>query len=427
MTHELTAVAVHRRFLVLTALRWLPVGLMVPVLVLLPLDRGLSLTEIGIAVSLQGVVVMALELPTGGLADSVGRQKVLVLAGVVGIASVLLIFLADDVAGFAVAYALQGVYRALDSGPLEAWYVDASLAADEHAAIEKGLSGAGVMLGVAIAAGAIGSGGLIALGDLGPVSALSVPVLVSLVLQVAGLVAVVALMTERRPAGGRGAVLRAARNTPRTIAAGVRLLRHSPVLLAIVAVELFWGFSATTYEALPPVRLEELTGDIEVAAALTGPAASAAWLVSAAGAAVMPWVGRRLGIAPAAALLRVLQGATVALMGLLGGVVGVLVAYLACYATHGASNPAHMTLLHRQVDGPVRATAVSMNSMVSQPAGALGTLILTGLADRFSVSVAMYVGAVVLAVAAPLYLPAWWQERERRAARSDAPTAAGTG
>lgn len=419
MTAELTAGAVHRRFLVLTALRWLPVGLMVPALVLLPLDRGLSLTEIGLAVSLQGLVVMVLELPTGGLADSVGRKRVLVLAGVVGIASVLLIYLAHDVAGFAVAYALQGVYRALDSGPLEAWYVDASLAADEHAAIDKGLSGAGVTLGVAIAVGAIGSGGLIALGDLGPVSSLAVPVLASLVVQAAGLVAVVALMTEQRPAAGRGAVLRAALDTPRTIADGVRLLRHSPVLLAIVAVELFWGFSATTYEALPPVRLEELTGDIELAAVITGPAASAAWLASAAGAALMPWVGRRLGIAPAAALLRVLQGVTVALMGVLGGVVGVLVAYLACYAVHGASNPAHMTLLHRQVQGPLRATAVSMNSMVSQPAGALGTIVLTGLADAFSVSLALYVGGVVLALAAPLYLPAWRQERERRAVTPD--------
>ncbi|MGH3455600.1 MAG: hypothetical protein ACRDP2_14350, partial [Nocardioidaceae bacterium] len=72
-----------------------------------------------------------------------------------------------------------------------------------------------------------------------------------------------------------------------------------------------------------------------------------------------------------------------------------------------------MTLLHRQVTGGVRATVVSLNSMVGQPAGALGAIALTSLAGVTSVSTAMYVGAVVLAVAAPLYLPAWRQSRSR--------------
>ena len=94
-------------------------------------------------------------------------------------------------------------------------------------------------------------------------------------------------------------------------------------------------------------------------------------------------------------------------MGLLAGPVGVLIAYLACYAVHGASNPLHMGLLHRQVDGPYRTSVISLNSMMAQPAGALGAVVLTALADATSVSTAMLVGAVVLAVAAPLYLPAW--------------------
>ena len=76
---------------------------------------------------------------------------------------------------------------------------------------------------------------------------------------------------------------------------------------------------------------------------------------------------RWLGAAPAAALLRILQGVTVVGMGLLAGPVGVLVAYLACYAVHGASNPLHMGLLHRQVDGPYRTSVISLNSMMASP------------------------------------------------------------
>ena len=78
--------------------------------------------------------MLALELPTGGLSDSWGRRPVLLLSHVVGIASLALLVFADSFAEFLVVWALQGVYRALDSGPLEAWYVDATLAADPQRA-----------------------------------------------------------------------------------------------------------------------------------------------------------------------------------------------------------------------------------------------------------------------------------------------------
>jgi predicted MFS family arabinose efflux permease len=93
----------------------------------------------------------------------------------------------------------------------------------------------------------------------------------------------------------------------------------------------------------------------------------------------------------------------------------VISAYLACYLTHGASNPLHMTLLHRQVDGPHRTTILSMNSMVSQPAGAIGAIVLAALADGTSLTTAMVVGGIACAAAAPLYIPAWRAEKRRQA------------
>jgi MFS family permease len=415
---ESEAAQVSRRFLVLTALRWAPVGLMMPVLVLLPLDRGLTLSQLGLVVAAQGLVVLLLELPTGGMADSLGRRPVLVTAGVVGILSTLLMLLAQGMAGFALAFALQGVYRALDSGPLEAWYVDATHAArpdraEADAEVARGLSRAGAALGVAIAAGALGGAGLVALGDLGRLDALAVPLVAALVLQAAGLMGVLALMTEVRRRE-RGAARDAVRAAPRTIGSGLRLLRTSPVLLAVVAAELTWGFGSAGYEGLVPVRLTEILDDPASAAVVMGPAGAAAWLLSAAGAASLPLLSRRIGIAPSAALLRVLQGAAVAMMGLFAGVVGVAAAFLVSYAAHGAANPAHMALLHREVHGSVRATAVSVNSLVAQAAGAVGAITLTAVADRTSAGAAMFVAAAVLAAGAPLYLPAWRQERRLR-------------
>ena len=402
------------RYLTLIALRWLPTGLLIPVFVLLPLSRGLSLSEIGIVFAVQGFVVMALELPTGGLSDSLGRRPVLILASFLSLLSLGLIFVADSVAMFAAAMFLQGIYRALDSGPLEAWYVDATLAADPDARIEAGLGAGTTVLSLAIASGALLSGGIIARDPFDGIDGLAVPVLVALGFHVLGLIAIVALMREVRTARGPRAVASSVAAVPGVIREGLRLLRSSRVLLALIGVEIFWGFSMITFEGLFPIRLAEVLGDTDNAAAVMGPVASAAWFASAAGAAVIETVSRRIGVPRSAAVLRILQGLAIVGMGVLAGPLGVVIAYLACYVTHGASNPMHTTLLHRQVDGPHRTTVLSMNSMMSQPAGAIGAIVLAALADGTSVTTAMVVGGIVCAAAAPLYIPAWRAERSRR-------------
>lgn len=398
-----------RRFLVLAALRWLSVGFLIPVFVLLPLDRGLTLAQIGLAASMQGWVVFALELPTGGVADSIGRRPVQAVAVVVGTTSMGLFLVADSLAAFALVFALQGVYRALDSGPLESWYVDAAQAANPAARIDRGMSFYGTVVSLAIAAGSVSAGGLIVWDPSSRIDALALPVVASLAVHVVSLVAVLALMTEppRHDAAG---LLASVRAVPRTVASGVRLLRGSQALMALVALELLWGLGVGTYESLLPVRLAEVTSGAEAAAAITGPAATAAWVASAAGSAALPWVGRRVGLANAGVLARMLLGVTVVLMGVFGGLAGVLMVYLACYASHGVMGAAHDTLLHRNATSEVRATVVSLNSMFAQPAGALGLICLTALADGVSVSVAMWVGGAILAVAAPLY---WLAGRER--------------
>ncbi|HEU4347466.1 MAG TPA: MFS transporter [Actinoplanes sp.] len=400
----LTPAQAQRRFLLLHGMRWLPVGLMIPVLVLLPLERGLTLAQYGSVAAIQGIVVMILELPTGGLTDAIGRRPVLLLASLLNLASMTVLTFANSVAMFALMYLLQGIYRALDSGPLESWYVDHALAADAEADIETGLSRGGVVSGVAIAGGALLGGGLVALGPIGGFSALTVPVLVSLVWQILSLIAVATLMTEERPGRGLGALVASVRGVPAAIGGAVGLLRRSRIIVALVAVEAFWGFGMVCFEGLMPVRLTEVVGRPEHASALMGPVGSAAWLASAVGAALIPLAVRRIGAPWTGAVLRIAQGVTVVGMALFAGPVGVIAAYLVCYTVHGAANPVHSGLLHRQVEGPYRASLISLNSMVSQPAGALGLVVLTGIASHAGTPRAMLAGAVVLAVAAPLYL-----------------------
>lgn len=413
MTQALTVRQIRHRYLILLSLRWLAVGLIIPIQVLLPLQRGLSIFQLGLVMSIQGFVVLLLELPTGGLTDSWGRKPVLLLAAVVGLLASTLYLFAHSPVAFGVAAALMGVFRALDSGPLEAWYVDATHQLEPDYPIERGLSAGNAALSIAIGAGSALASPLIALDIFPGMESLAVPVVAGLGIQLVLLPITIALMTNLSPAGGRPSALAAVRVVPKLIGDGLRLLRSSRVLLALVLVEVLWGFGMPAFESLTPIRLADLLGSQETAAAVIGPAGSIAWLASAAGSALALMLTRWWGVARSALLLRIVQGATVVTMGLVGGPVGLLTAFLACYLVHGPSNALHSTLLHRQVGPENRATVVSINSMASQPAASIGTIVLTAIAGGGgeSLQTAFLVAGVVIAAAAPLYLPALRADR----------------
>jgi hypothetical protein len=103
-------------------------------------------------------------------------------------------------------------------------------------------------------------------------------------------------------------------------------------------------------------------------------------------------------------VLRIVQGATVAAMGLSGGPVGVVIGLLATYAVHSAAGAIYETLLHERVGAEHRATVLSLSSMAMHPGASVGLVVLGAVATDASPGIAMIVGGVVLALAAPLFL-----------------------
>ncbi|PRB03973.1 MFS transporter [Microbacterium sp. MYb64] len=413
--------AAQRRLLLLTALRWLPVGVTLGVTVLLPLERGLSIAEVGSILAIQGFVALALELPTGALSDTLGRRPVLAASGVLAVAASVLFLLADSYALFAVSLLLQGIFRVLDSGSLEAWFVDAVHEHDPQAEVAHSLAKAGTVLGVAIAGGALLGGLLVAWHPLSALSALVLPLIVAIGLYAGYTVLVVVLVRDTpregaAPAHALPTMLHAARQTPRTIVDGLRRAATSRVLAGLVLVEVFWSVAMIGFETLTPVQLEGMLGGEAAAAAVFGPASAAAWGLFAVGSLLASRLSGVIGVTWTAILSRILNGAFVVVMGLSSGVVGLLIGYGLTYLAHGAAGPMHSALLHREADRSTRATVLSLNSMVSGGAYSIGLLVLTAFAGATSAATATVVAGAFSILGAACYLPALRQERSRRAA-----------
>ena len=387
-----------RRLVVLTALHWFPVGLTTPVMVLLAQERGLSLADVGLLFTVYGALLTALELPTGGLADVIGRKPVLVAAALLHIASSLAFAAAQGMGGFLGAICLMGVGRALLSGPLEAWYVDAVHAADPRADVAPGLSKQSAADGAGLALGALLGGALPAL--LG--GSLAAPFVVAAAVDLVYLGVLLRLMVEvRAPRQGslRAELVKGARAVPATVSAAVRLAVFDGPLRVVLLLTAVGGVAIVSFELLGPPRFADLAGGREEGAAVLGVVQAVSFAAAGAGALLAPSLRRLLGGSTrwTCALLAVLGGAGVAAFGATTAVAlaaGVMSAY---YVAHAAQWPLLSAVLHGRVTAAERATAVSSMSLAMTLGGMLGNLVLPRLADALGLRGAFFaVGGLVL-------------------------------
>ncbi len=416
--------AARRVFLTLTWTRWFPVGLVVGLTTLLPLERGLTIAEALTASSLAGFVVFALELPTSGFTDALGRRPVYIAAAVVNVAASSVYLWAHAFWAFALAAVLTGVFRALDSGPLEAWYVDTVHGHSPDADVDRGLSLQGMLLGGGIASGALVSGGLVWWHPMTSQPALFLPFALAVALNIGHVIVVLVLLREPSGHVDATAVQRAARSAaeaPAVIRDGLRLLRTNRILRGVITVEIFWSVAMVVFETFQPIRLAELVGGEARAGAIMGPVAAAGWGVFAGGSALAGALSPRIGVVRTAILSRVLNGLGAVVMGLVAGPVALVAAYLVTYGLHGTAGPMHATLLHREAHAHNRATVLSMNSMVAFAAFSVAAPTLGLLADAVSTQAAMVLAGAVSVLGAVFYLPA---RRHERATRAGIPTTA---
>lgn len=80
------------------SLHWFILGVTLPVTALLLLEKGLDLFQLGVMLAVySGTVVV--ELPTGGLADAVGRKKVYLLSQAARVCSALVLLVSRNLVG----------------------------------------------------------------------------------------------------------------------------------------------------------------------------------------------------------------------------------------------------------------------------------------------------------------------------------------
>lgn len=360
----------RRRFALLTFLRWLPIGLQLPLMVLLGDARGLSLATIGIVFLAYTLTCAALELPTGALADVVGRRAVLVASGLLFVLSAGAMAAAQTPEMFVVAAVLGGAARALDSGPLEAWYVDAARAADPGCDLKPGLSDAGVAGALGIGVGSLAAGAVVTVLPLGELPYV-VAYLASAGVGVVGLALVVGWVREPARTGERPSLRAVLADVPRTVDRGAALVARGRVLRRLSVRVVVVGVTLVTCELLSPLSFAGSLGAGGYAVLLT-----VAFLGAALGARLGPALARAVGGTGRGLLVATALAGT-ALCGLaLPGPWWPAVAYVLVYTALGLDDPLVGELLHEETSAAERSTVLSVQSLLQKGGGVAANVTL---------------------------------------------------
>jgi DHA1 family quinolone resistance protein-like MFS transporter len=99
-------------------------GLLAPVLSLIILDKGGSISSLSIVLGLYAFTVIVLELPSGIFADVFGRKKSFCSSIIISMISIIILLFSKNIIFICIAMMVYGLSRALSSGSFDALFID---------------------------------------------------------------------------------------------------------------------------------------------------------------------------------------------------------------------------------------------------------------------------------------------------------------
>jgi MFS family permease len=376
---------------------------------------GLTLFEVMLVNTAFLVAQMICEVPTGVIADTIGRKASYLLSIATIIVSTLLYVLTPlmgwGIWGFTLASLLIGLGFTFQTGAVDAWMVDALDAAGWVGPKDRVFAWGQMSIGAAMIMGSLLG------GFLGQIN-LVIPYLVRAAILVLAFILVLFLVHDE---GFEPRPLRAStfgHEARRILVAGTRYGWNSPIIRPLMYVSAVTGVAGMfVFYSWQPLVLGYLGNNSAVW--VLGVVQSVSSLAMIGGSAA---VGRVMGAGETRRRpTRVLAvGSIITSVGVLGiGVVGLsrlapgllpaglaIGMWIAWSVMFGMLGPIRASFINEHIPSSERATVLSLDSLFADAGGTLGQPTLGWIATVVSLPVAWVLSSLAFLAAAPLYASA---------------------
>lgn len=391
---------VQRIYLLLTLLSTLSASLIWGVNTLFLLDAGLNNAQAFGANAAFTAGQVLFEVPTGVVADTVGRRASYLLGAATLLVSTLLyLFMWYAEApfwGWILSSVLIGLGFTFFSGAVEAWLVDALNASGFEGEYETVFAKGQTTMGVAMLTGSV-AGGFIA-----QITNLGVPYILRAVLL--GVTLLVAFLLMRdigfTPHRGASPIKEMKKIVNASIDNG---WRKPPIRWLMLAAPFTGGVSVYAFYALQPYLLE-LYGDPN-AFGIAGLAAAIVAGAQIIGGLIVPLVRRvfrrRTDVLVMAGVVGALALLAIGLTSSFWVAIGLLVLWSLAFSV---SMPMRQAYLNGLIDSDQRATVLSFDALMSSSGGVAAQPALGRAADVWSYGASYVISSVISAVAVPFFV-----------------------
>jgi MFS family permease len=396
----MTRTGIVRTYLILEGVYTLAASLIWSVNTLFLLDAGLGIGEVFVANALFSVGMVVFEIPTGVVADTVGRRasyllSVSVLAGT----TVLYLVAARAGAGlivFGSVSVLMGLGFTFYSGALEAWLVDALETASDRTGLDHVFARGHQVSGSAMFVGTI-VGGLLGQIDL------AVPFVVRSLLLAGLFVVATSLMYDIGFSPHRVRLGEIPAEMRREASAGVAHGWRQPGLrLLMISASIRGTFFGWAFYAAQPYFLELLERDAVWVMGFVTAGMSLAMIVGNQIVDVLSRQCRHRSTLPMwASAVSSLAAITI---GLTSSFAVAVAGLMVVAGAMGVMSPVRQAYLHAVAPTEHRATVVSFDAMISSVGGVGGQVGLGALADSRSFGAGYVVGGGFTALAVPVLM-----------------------
>lgn len=418
-------------YLGVTALYILAASIIWGINTLFLLHAGLDIFQVMLVNTTFTVGQILFEIPTGVIADTIGRKKAMLL-GVATILMSTLLYVAAARFGWGIpvfigASVFLGLGFTFQVGTVDAWLVDALAHVKWAGPREQVFAWGGMVAGVGML------GGTIIGGVLGTID-LALPYLARSVLLGLCLVGIAVLVKDWGFEPRALEPSRIAAEARRVFVDGVRYGWAHPVVRPLLWVSLLQGlFWIFAFYSSQPYFLQLLDRNLVwVAASVTAGSSVAGIAGNALVKRIMAGPGGRRRAGIVLAVLTTFQGLLALSIGGIGVLVpagargaaafgGAVAMWLLLGLLGGIGSPIRASFLNEQIPSDRRATILSVDALFGDIGGSAGQPALGYISKVTSIGVGWTIGAIALLVSAPSYLRA--DKRARKASAADGPVA----
>lgn len=389
---------------------WFTIGTIIPVLTLILIEKKFSLIQIGIAFAIYSATIVILEIPTGGLSDSIGRKRVYQISLLFQFLSSIFLIFANTLQVTMLCFICNGIARSLSSGTMDAYFIDEFYKIDPNVNLQKEMSKIGVFIPIGLGLGSLIGGFIpITLGVLTKSSSLnsvySSNLIVLAFLTLTQFIFTTVLIKEEQYQNRQKSIMKGFRKILDVITISINYGLKNSVILILLVSGFVWGFSVSGLEQFWQPQVKNILnndGKTWVFGLLT------------CGYFIASGLGNLL-ISPICKILknnypvilflsRLFMGILFLFLAFQISIIGFSFLYVILFMFNGFQDSPISAIFNEQISSDKRSTMLSFSSLFMQLGGLFGSIINGFLANTYSIKLAWIVASIFLLLSTILFL-----------------------